>query len=114
MAEVKFWCDRCYTNKLNQDNKLEKCYFSCKRTEQMKSHLASKKHIKEMNREKTDDDVECEYCGLFFTKDAYEIHKERNRMLWTMASFKKIKCNHFIRENKRFSSFDAMRDSAIK
>ena len=67
-----------------------------------------------MSREKTDDDVECEYCGLFFTKDAYEIHKERNRMLWTMASFKKIKCNHFIRENKRFSSFDAMRDSAIK
>jgi hypothetical protein len=113
MAEVKFWCDRCYTNKLNLDNQLEKCFFSCKRTDQMRCHLASKKHIKEMSREKTDDDIECKYCGQFFTKEGYEIHKERNIRLWQIAGVMKVKCNHFVYNKKRFSNYDKMINSVV-
>lgn len=111
--ENKFWCDRCYTIKLNDDLEPTKQYFSCYRTEQMTKHLASKKHIKEMAREKTDDDILCKYCGEFFSKDAYEIHKNRNSMLWMVFGGKK-KCNNFIYGKNRYSSYEKMRDATLK
>ena len=109
----KFWCDRCYTIKLDENLEKTKQFFSCYRTEQMVKHLASKKHLKEMQREKTDDDILCKYCNQFFSKEGYAEHKKRNELLWTMAGIMKFKCNNFIYNNNRYSSWDKMKEVAI-
>ena len=108
VKEHKFWCDRCYTIKLNDDLVETKQFFSCYRTEQMVKHLKSKKHIKEMHREKGDDDILCKYCSQFFSKEGYAEHKKRNHNFWNIMGSLKGKCNTFIHNNNRYSSYDKM------
>tara|TARA_S200002703_G_scaffold67100_2_gene58296 strand:+ start:2732 stop:3262 length:531 start_codon:yes stop_codon:yes gene_type:complete len=72
----------------------------------MLNHLSSKKHIKEMEKEKTDDDIVCRFCGDFFTKEGYELHIKRNKM-WCSIN-PNNKCNVFIYNNQRYSSYESV------
>ena len=113
--KAKFWCDKCYTCKLNDDfTDTEKVYFSTYTTEKYIKHLASKKHKKAMAEEKKEDDIHCKFCDTYFSPAQYKIHKQRNKNMWPLAGILKLKCNNFVLDGQRFSSYEEMRDARMK
>ena len=111
----KFWCDKCYTCKLSSDfTNTQKVYFSTHTTEKYIRHLASKKHKKAIAQEKNEDDIYCKFCDTYFTPEQYNIHKQRNKNMWPIADILKLKCNNFVLDGQRYTSYEEMRDARMK
>ena len=113
--KFKFYCDKCYTNKLNSDGDgKEKVYFATTTTEKWCHHLDSKKHKKALAEEPKDDDILCKICNTYFSKEQYEIHKKRNKEMWPLADILGLKCNHFVLNGVRYCSYEDMKNSRMK
>lgn len=107
-----YWCDVCSNKKLDVESELEyNSYFSCYTTQQFSNHLKSKKHI--ANKKKIDDDSDsilCKKCNKKFSKEGYEVHKNRNERWWKLGKINNISCNNFSINTHRFSSFQDLLD----
>lgn len=104
-----YWCDRCYKDIVDENENFKRIYFSCYSNQQWASHLKSKKHTKFCEKVENDSEkVLCKYCNKNFTKEGYEIHKERNGKLWELkkgGGFKNLTCNNYFTKGKRYESF---------
>lgn len=105
-----YWCDMCYKDIVVENDEINRIYFSCYSNQQWASHLKSKKHQKFCIKVEDDENnIKCKYCNKDFTKEGYEIHKQRNEKLWKFKStggFKDTKCNNFFTKAKRYESFN--------
>ena len=113
--KFKFYCDKCYTNKLNSDGDgKEKVYFATTTTEKWLSHISSKKHKKAVAEERKDSDILCKICNTYFSEEQYKIHKNRNKEMWALADILGLKCNHFVLNGVRYCSYEDMKNSRMK
>jgi len=105
-----YWCDKCFKDVVDENDSINRIYFSCYSNQQWASHLKSKKHIKFCKLvEEHDQKVLCKYCNKDFTNEGYEIHKERNNKLWDLQNrggYKHLKCNNFFTKAKRYENLD--------
>jgi len=105
-----YWCDKCYKEQVDENDETNRIYFSCYSNQQWANHLKSKKHIKFCELvEKDEEKVLCKCCNKHFTKEGYEIHKQRNSKLWDLqknGGFKHLKCNNFFTKAKRYENLD--------
>lgn len=105
-----YWCDKCFKDVVDENDSINRIYFSCYSNQQWASHLKSKKHIKFCKLVEEDDEkVLCKHCNKDFTNEGYEIHKERNNKLWDLQNrggYKHLKCNNFFTKAKRYENLD--------
>ena len=106
MREARFFCDLCSKKTVDADGNVTHKFFSCYAQEDFIRHCQSKRHIK---LKEATLEHHCKYCNNTFSKEGYELHKERNKKLWEMkdnGSAKQMSCNTFIFDNRRCSSMD--------
>jgi len=105
-----YWCDKCYKDQVDENDQTNRIFFSCYSNQQWASHLKSKKHVKFCELvEKDEEKVLCKHCNKHFTKEGYEIHKQRNSKLWELqksGGFKHLKCNNFFTKAKRYENLE--------
>tara|TARA_R110002020_G_scaffold467510_1_gene691085 strand:- start:6175 stop:6618 length:444 start_codon:yes stop_codon:yes gene_type:complete len=103
-----YFCEHCTIEKINGQGQIYLSYFSCVAKHDYLRHIRRKKHTENVERK---DEVLCKHCNITFTKEAYELHKQRNQELWRCKQFssraKKMTCNHFVcpETGKRYSSW---------
>tara|TARA_R110001606_G_C15265766_1_gene638956 strand:+ start:229 stop:1017 length:789 start_codon:yes stop_codon:yes gene_type:complete len=109
MNRQLYWCDVCYKELVNEEEEMEKIFFSCYTTQQFCKHLKTTKHIANKNKvEKDPQSIKCKYCSKSFSWEGYETHEARNKELWkfkNLGSYKDVKCNNFSNKHKRYESF---------
>tara|TARA_R110002096_G_scaffold134606_3_gene285846 strand:+ start:344 stop:1033 length:690 start_codon:yes stop_codon:yes gene_type:complete len=119
MKQSVYWCDICYKKGANIDGTLKRKFYSCYLTRDWLGHKDTKKHKKLCKEvEEDEDNIECKWCNIKFSKEGYALHSERNKPLWDMkkiGSCKGMICNEFINEDdeKRYSSFDDYKASKL-
>lgn len=105
-----YWCDKCFKDVVDENDSINRIYFSCYSNQQWASHLKSKKHIKFCKLVEEDDEkVLCKHCNKDFTNEGYKIHKERNNKLWDLQNrggYKHLKCNNFFTKAKRYENLE--------
>lgn len=110
-GDERYWCDHCSTKKsiiVNGKRKLQRNFFACYDEDHFIKHLESKKHDKNMC---IGDNV-CKLCGESFDDEGWEAHKKRNQEMWRFRKLlnePQLTCNNFVMNNKRFTSFAALR-----
>lgn len=118
--EAKFWCDICVSHKTGKfcafDTK-----FNYERHCEQQSHIDNKLKMDNLNDEEKKQYEHCKVCDSYMTKEAFIEHKERNlkmlKMKYNLESpaFQHCSCNNFVYpySNKRFTSYDALREYCI-
>lgn len=115
MVKDRYFCDYCYTNKIDGNGLVKHVYYSKYQSGDYAKHLCSKKHINNKKKIVDKGDFICPYCNHTFDEGGYKNHLLRNRRFhekWNL--YKEIEprlsCNNFIYgDNKRATSFDDWR-----
>jgi len=85
MKRELFRCDYCDIQKFDSETQtFIKLPFICGTSAQWKQHIQRPKHCLNIVRNKNLVDdlvVECKHCNGIYTKEQYQIHKNRNIML---------------------------------
>ena len=115
-----YFCDFCNVNRTIFHDEDKRCTIenhiaSFTGLVHLKSHFETKKHLKQMEeleKQKTSGDaILCKECNKYFTKEAYKIHHDRNRMFYLLIDKKGngfISCNNFVLNNRRFASYSSL------
>ena len=117
MKQTLFFCDCCLIEKYDSETQ---CFIDvpvgCLTLAHWKQHIKTKKHSlnKAISQNLTEEcRVDCKHCGESFSKKQYDIHEERNKLLWLMKTdvnnFKDCSCNNFIYNEKRFSDIKVLK-----
>ena len=118
MKRELFSCDYCDIEKFNSENQqYENVHFVCETLAHWKQHIKRPKHCLSVVRNKNLEDdlvVECKHCNGIYTKEQYQIHKNRNIMLsWSKDPiYKDCSCNNFIFNGKRFENLALLKEFA--
>lgn len=115
MKRELFRCDYCQISKFDSETQeYVDLPFSCGTKHEWLQHISRPKHCMNVARnENLEDDlvVECKHCNGIFTKNQYEIHKNRNIVLWWSKDpiYKECSCNNFIYNGKRFETMELLK-----
>ena len=118
MKRELFRCDYCDIQKFDSETQtFIKLPFICGTSAQWKQHIQRPKHCLNIVRNKNLVDdlvVECKHCNGIYTKEQYQIHKNRNIMLsWSKDPiYKDCSCNNFIFNGKRFENLALLKEFA--
>ena len=115
-----YFCDFCTVNRTLFNDEEKRCTIDTQTasfdgTTNLNKHFETKKHLKQMEeleKQKTNGDaILCKECNKYFTKEAYKVHRDRNRMFYFLIDRKGngfISCNNFVLNNRRFASYSSL------
>jgi len=113
----RYFCDYCYTEKIDAEDEITNCYFSCYQKGDYMRHIKSKKHIETKKKITEKQEYKCKFCAKYFDKDGYDNHLKINKMFhekWDVYPNIEYSCNNFIINEVRATCWEDWKEKAIK